>query len=337
MAAKWQGGNIIPMEPLSSALVESYWRLFVNRQAYTLQSLRPHPQTGRHYYFRPKKGRRGAPPQMTHCTIRGHLEGEITIGLYAINPDTQRSKWLVLDADYQDGTADLLKFEYELNGDGIQPALEMSRRGGHLWIFFATPLLAKQCRIYLHDLALRLGVRVKGSGQAEGIEIFPKHDEIEPGRFGSAVRGPLGLHRAANRRFWFCGADHTIEAQMAHLSTLTKLTEQKLKGFIGGREWPKPFSSLEPRRRSGLGHSPARREFRILDHVGAVRVVGRNYVTRCPSCAESRLDRSGDNLAILITDPRFYKCWAGCPKEAIRSALGCPIELSLPQLRPAAS
>ena len=70
-----------------------------------------------------------------------------------------------------------------------------------------------------------------------------------------------------------------------------------------------------------------RSEFRILDHVGKVRKVGRNYVTRCPSCADSGHDRSGDNLAILIEDPRFYKCWAGCDKEMIRAALGCPIRV----------
>jgi hypothetical protein len=36
-------------------------------------------------------------------------------------------------------------------------------------------------------------------------------------------------------------------------------------------------------------------------------------------------DRSGDNLAIQIKNPRFYKCWAGCTKEEIRAALGQPI------------
>ena len=41
--------------------------------------------------------------------------------------------------------------------------------------------------------------------------------------------------------------------------------------------------------------------------------------------AEGGHDRSGDNLAIRIEDPRFYKCWAECTKEMIRAALGCPI------------
>jgi hypothetical protein len=36
-------------------VVEDYQQLFVNRQAYTMQSHRPHPETGRHYYFRPSK------------------------------------------------------------------------------------------------------------------------------------------------------------------------------------------------------------------------------------------------------------------------------------------
>jgi hypothetical protein len=70
-----------------------------------------------------------------------------------------------------------------------------------------------------------------------------------------------------------------------------------------------------------------RSEFRILEHAGKVRKVGRNYVTRCPSCAEAGHDRSGDNLAIRIDDPRFYKCWAGCTKEMIREAVGCPIRI----------
>ncbi len=302
---------------ISPHLVQDYRRLFVNRQAYTLQSARPHPETGRHYYFTPKKMGTGAPVELTESTIRRHLDGEITIGLYAINPDNQRSKWLAIDADYKNAMEDLLKLQYRLIQDGVEPALEMSRRGGHLWIFLARPLLAKDCRVYIHDIALRLGVPVKGSGPKDGIEVFPKHDAIEPSGFGSALRGPLGIHRGANRRFWFHGADYTVEAQIAYLNGVRKLT---------GKERPKPDNSPQERSTaSGRRARTARLEFRILEYVAPLRKVGRNYVTRCPSCAELGHDRSGDNLAILIRDPRFYKCWAGCAKEMIRAALGCPI------------
>jgi len=36
----------------TSTNMEDYWQLFVNRRAYVLQSKRPHPESGRYYYFR---------------------------------------------------------------------------------------------------------------------------------------------------------------------------------------------------------------------------------------------------------------------------------------------
>jgi hypothetical protein len=61
-------------------IVNDYWRLFVNRRAYTLQSMRPHPETGRHYYYRAKENGTDAPLGLTEVTICQHLEGEITVG-----------------------------------------------------------------------------------------------------------------------------------------------------------------------------------------------------------------------------------------------------------------
>ena len=170
---------------------------------------------------------------------------------------------------------------------------------------------------------------VKGSGLADGIEVFPKPDAIGSGEFGNAIRGPLGIHRGANRRYWFYGADYTLEDQIAYLKRLRKVTEKELRGFIAGKERPAAVASPAPARTTlpQRRHGHAESDFRILAHVGAVRKVGRNYITRCPSCADSGHDRSGDNLAILIEDPRFYKCWAGCSKEMIRTALGYPIRV----------
>lgn len=316
----------------SPQIVNDYLRLFINRRAYTRQSMRPHPESGRHYYYRPTTKGTGAPIELTTNTIRRHLEGEITIALYAINPTTQRCKWVAIDADYKNALEDLLKLQYQLWQDNVEPALEMSKRGGHLWILLATPLLAKECRLYIHDVASRLGLPVKGSGLADGIEVFPRHNAIGDGEFGNAIRGPLGLHRGANRRFWFYGADYTLEAQMAYLNHLRKLTEDELRRFIAGKEIPED----QPRRQREPGPRYAERragsEFCILDHVGKVRRVGRNYVARCPSCAGAGHDRSCDNLAVLIENPRFYKCWAGCSREMIRAALGHPIRVQRREL-----
>jgi hypothetical protein len=296
------------------ALVKQYFNLFINRRAYTLQSIRPHPESGRHYYYRPKDRESGGPLLLTEETVADHLGGRITIGLYAINPQNQRCKWVAIDADYAHAMDDLIKLQYQLTQDHVDSALEMSKRGGHLWIFLAVPLLARKCRIYVYDLAQKLGVPVKGSGLAEGIEVFPKHDEIQQGAFGNAIRGPLGIHRGAKRRFWFYGADYTLEAQIGFLTRLRRLTEEQLDQFTAGKDLPPSIAGVRTESEQNGAHGTHR------SHHGF-----RIYVARCPSCALAGRDRGRDNLAILVSDPRFYQCWAGCTKEMIRAAVGHPI------------
>jgi hypothetical protein len=295
-----------------------YWSLFVNRLAHTVQSHRP-GDDGKHYYYRPKNGHR-----LSLETIRQHLSGLLTIALYAINPSTQRSKWVAIDADYENALEDLLKLQWELRQDGVESALEKSRRGGHLWIFADRPLLARDCRIYIYNLARRLRVPVKGGASlAEGIEVFPRQDELRADEFGNAIRGPLGMHRAVKKRYWFYSANYSLEAQLEYLSRLKKITEQEMTRFVAGLTMPEEF---QPRSKIILPpYDPTRREFHILDHIGPVRRRSGNYWTRCPSCAQQGHDRSGNNLAICFADPRKYRCWAGCTKEMIRVAVGCPI------------
>ena len=314
-------------------LVTRYLELFVNRGAYTIQSSTPDSEKGRCYYYRPN-GR----ISLSNSTIRNHLDGRITIGLYAINPTTQRCKWVAIDADYSNALEDLLKLQWELHQDGVEAALEKSRRGGHLWIFAEQPLLARDCRVYIHSLARRLKLPVKGASLqpgllpgrttlADGIELFPKQDQIPLTEFGNAIRGPLGVHRGVGKRFWFYGADYTLEAQIAYLTRLKRITAKEMSSFVSGLKIPPETPPAKLITRPFLpGGNPPRREFSILEHLtGTKRRNGRNYFTRCPSCARQGRDKSGDNLAILIADPRKYKCWAGCSKEEIRAALGCPI------------
>jgi hypothetical protein len=305
---------------VTTEMAARYFRLFVNRLAYTVQSHRP-DEKGKHYYYRPRDARR-----LSHEAIREHLNGQITMGIYALNPKTQRSKWVAMDADYDNALDDLLKLQWELRRDGVEAALEKSRRGAHLWIFCDKPLLARDCRIYIYNLALRLKVPVKGgAGLAEGIEVFPRQDELRPEQFGNAIRGPLGIHRAAHKRYWFYGADYKIEAQLNYLERIKRITETEMQHFIAGLDMPEEF---RPRPKIELPpFDPKRREFRILDFVPAKRRRSGNYWTRCPACAAQGKDKAGDNLAISVADPRKYKCWAGCTREMIRSALGKPISV----------
>ena len=299
-------------------MATEYTRWFVNRRAYTLQSDTPHPSSGRHFYYRPR--RRGNPLGLTPRDIQRHLSGDITLGIYAINPDTQRVKWMAIDADYRKALEDLLKLQFELGRNGIQAALEQSRRGGHLWILFEKPVLAKHARIYIRHLAKRLSVEVKSSGAGDGIELFPKQDAVDEGQFGNAIRGPLGIHRAANRRYWFYGAPYELEAQMAYLRDMRRVSGQQMRSLIATVPDDPPPEA--PRRIAFKTDGP---QFVILEHIKTRRRMGRNWIAQCPSCAAAGRDRCKDNLAISVEEPWKYICWAGCTKEQIRAALGAPI------------
>jgi hypothetical protein len=50
-------------------VVTNYCQLFVNRGACTVPSIRPHPETGQHYNFRPTKEGTDRPPVLTEGTI----------------------------------------------------------------------------------------------------------------------------------------------------------------------------------------------------------------------------------------------------------------------------
>lgn len=300
-----------------------FMRLFMNRRAYAIQADRPLPN-GSVPYYPARDWSTKQPKPLDDGVVRMHLNGDVTVSLYAINPETQRSKWVAIDADFDGALEALLQLQWELKQDGVEAALEQSRRGGHLWVFGAEPLLASDCRVYVYNLALRLGVPVKGGGLKEGIEVFPRQDRLDEGEFGNAIRGPLGVHRKTNRRYWFYEADLTPEAQLSYLDGLRKLTEAELRTFTEGMSLPEAYKPVVPTPHVPRASFP-QSEFQILNYVRTTRKDSRNWWARCPSCAASGRDKSGDNLAIQIKDPRFYKCWAGCTKEEIRAALGQPI------------
>jgi hypothetical protein len=308
---------------VSRDTASDFIRLFVNRRAFGMQAQRPLPN-GKVPYFLAKDWTTKQPKPLEADVVRMHLNGDVTINLYAINPETQRCKWVAIDGDFDGAVEALFKLQWELKQDGVEAAIEQSRRGGHLWIFADTPLLASECRIYIYNLALRLGVPIVGGGLKQGIEVFPKQDRIEEGEFGNAIRAPLGVHRKTNRRYWFYDAPTEPEPQLAYLNGLKKLTEAELHTFIQGMSLPEaykpPVSVPYTPRPFREGHQ----EFRILDHVRPRTKDHRNWWAPCPSCRQSGKDKSGDNLSIQIADPRKYKCWAGCSADDIRLALGQP-------------
>jgi hypothetical protein len=310
--------------PATIEQAHEYTAWFVNRRAYTRQTDRPDDNSGKYYFYQARNRQTKERLALDDQVIRKHLAGVQTVGLYAINPETQRSKWVAIDADYDGAYRDLRTLKWELERDGVYAIVEMSRRGAHLWILCEEPLPAKLCRIYIYNLALRLDVPIKGTfKQVDGIEVFPRQDEIGAEEFGNAIRGPLGIHRANMHRYWFEDAPSNLDDQLRYLRSVKRLTAKELEIFTEGLSIPECASSRPVIERPPIDST--RPGFQILRHVKVRAKRSGNYWTQCPSCAQQGRDRAMDNLAISITDPRFYKCWAGCTREMIREALGEPV------------
>ena len=75
--------------PATLDMAQVFSALFVNRRAYTIQSMRPHPESGRHYYYRPKAREAGEPVELTLETVRRHYldeyKGIVTRELVPVN------------------------------------------------------------------------------------------------------------------------------------------------------------------------------------------------------------------------------------------------------------
>ena len=155
-----------------------------------------------------------------------------------------------------------------------------------------------------------------GDIQAPGLEIFPRQDYLEDGRFGNGVRGPLGVHRKDFKRYWFVGASRTLSAQLCLLRASRVLTQGFLSELTNSLKLAPPPVALKS---SVHRPTPARKAFSIFDHFVPPSSCS-DYKVPCPACSEKR-------LVITIRGSRkgFYHCFSGCSTAAIRAALGQPL------------
>ncbi len=183
-------------------------------------------------------GYRRVEAPLTPEVIRRHLRGEATIALYLLDArDTARygvidhdGERVVRDAwgmplrdeagrplrEPEDGLARLREAQDRFAGHGIETALERSRRGGHLWLFAREPVPARAMRALLLLAA-----------QDVALEAYPKGD-ARGGGVGSAIRAPLGVHRASGERYGFVGPDGvpvapTLGGQIDYLENIRRV------------------------------------------------------------------------------------------------------------------
>ena len=101
-----------------------------------------------------------------------HLQGEITLGAYLLDQES-RARFIVLDADDAQSWERPGHLARELAGERIPAYLERSRRGGHLWLFLAEAVAGREARAF--------GQGLLAAHQVEGVELYPKQDQLADG------------------------------------------------------------------------------------------------------------------------------------------------------------
>lgn len=238
----------------------------------------------------------------TNLLIR-HIKGEITIGAYALDKDSQAS-WLCLDADDDEEWIKLYNLAKKLEIQGLIPYLEVSRRGGHLWLFTPT-LSGKDVR--------QFGLQLIKEYDLGNIELYPKQDVLTTG-VGSLVRLPLGIHRKSGKRYHFINIDGnplapTIRQQMAMLANPKRIPISYIKEIlsrieVAEKQNPK-YDIISMKNGTVLSE-------RIKNSISVYDFVSR-YV---------ELDQHGKGLCPFHDDQiqsfqvhnsrNFWNCYAGC-------------------------
>jgi hypothetical protein len=135
--------------------------------------------------------------RLHHDHLLEHVQGEITLGAYVLDEDSQ-GVYLVFDADANPDWRRLQALAAALEELDTTAYLENSRRGGHLWLFLEDALSGEDIRRFGQGLMIHFGL---GS-----LELFPKQARVSEGP-GSLIRLPFGVHRKSGRRYGFYTSD----------------------------------------------------------------------------------------------------------------------------------
>lgn len=202
---------------------------------------------------------------VTEEVIKSHLQGTITAGWYALRPDNT-VRWVALDADQSDGLALLQHAWQALEGKGVPSHLELSRRGGHLWVLFEPLPAATARRLVLGSLPT-LGAEV---------EVFPKRDKLDQGsKIGNLMRGPFGIHLLTGRRYPFVDpislrpVSPTVVGTLEYLGGAARLSAADATSKLASLDREADYSPAAlPGERRGVGSGRRSAMARVKELIG---------------------------------------------------------------------
>jgi len=277
---------------VSPAALQGYVRTFINRRdMYPLQLRQGSYITRRE--------------PLSDALLYAHLNGRLTLGTYALDADS-RAKFLVFDADEEASFGGLVTLQQALAADGVSAYSEQSRRGGHLWLFFA-PLPGADARRLGWGLLLNYGLT------ETKLEIFPKQDRLRGGP-GSLVRLPLGKHRLTGEVYPF--VDEKGEPLAPSLLPMLALLAQPqlvLPETITAILRLGPPAPQLPVQATGRGEPPGERLSETIKARVSLTAVVAEYV-ELDANGKANCPFHDDQVKSFAVHPNgvFWKCFAGC-------------------------
>ena len=166
--------------------------------------------------------------------IRDHLLGKQTIGVYPLLADD--TCWFVaVDFDKKKWEADACAFLKMCRETGVPASLERSRsgNGGHVWIFFASPVQAALARKLASALLTRTMERRYALGLDSYDRLFPSQDTMPKGGFGNLIALPLQhVPRESGNSVFVDDRLRPYDDQWAFLSTIKRLNPNEAQALL---------------------------------------------------------------------------------------------------------
>ncbi len=179
---------------------------------------------------------------LSDSAIRTHLRGsrsdgkrvDYVIGLYPLMQDN-RCWFIAADFDGAHWSDDALAYVQTCRARSVPVALERSRSGvgGHVWIFFAEPIEAREARQLGAAIITETMERRPEIGFKSYDRFFPNQDELPAGGFGNLIALPLARRSRNQGNSVF--VDDNLQPhpdQWAFLASLERLPRDEIRAIV---------------------------------------------------------------------------------------------------------